>query len=189
MSQHKFVIDNAAGATVRADLNNALQALASLSSGSSGPSPPYAYQLWVDTANNLLKQRNSGNSGWLTVGALPLYTLTAGTALTQNPYAINSTVTQAHGLGVLPDLITGYLECLSADLNYSVGDKVDVPAHSLVYSAGGNPNGFTVLRDTTNLVLITHGTNVPMLINKTTRAAAGLTAANWKLVLTPWRIG
>lgn len=189
MSQHDYVIDNAAGATVRADFNNALGAIVTNNSGTSAPSTTYAYQWWVDTTNGLLKQRNSTNSGWETVAKLPLRGLTPGTALTQNPYAINSTVTQAHGLGQEPDLITGYLECLSADLNYSTGDRVDILAHKLVYSAGGNPNGYIFLRDATNVVLITHATNVPMLINKSTRAAAGITAANWKIVLTPWRIG
>lgn len=48
MSQHDFVIDNAPGATVRNDLNNALQAQASTSKGNSRPSTPYAGQLWVD---------------------------------------------------------------------------------------------------------------------------------------------
>jgi hypothetical protein len=47
MSQHDMVIDNASGATVRADINNAFQALASTSKGNSRPSTAYAGQLWV----------------------------------------------------------------------------------------------------------------------------------------------
>ena len=30
----------------------------------------FAYQLYADTTNNLLKQRNAGNSGWVTIGTL-----------------------------------------------------------------------------------------------------------------------
>lgn len=70
MSQHDYVIDNAAGATVRADLNSALQALASLSSGASAPATTYAGMLWADTTSNVLKQRNTGNSAWIIVGTL-----------------------------------------------------------------------------------------------------------------------
>ena len=66
MAQHDYVIANAAGATVRADINNALLAISSSNSGSSAPSTTYAYELWVDTSNNLLKLRNGANNAWLT---------------------------------------------------------------------------------------------------------------------------
>lgn len=48
MSQNDMSIANAPGATVRADINSALQALASTSKGSSAPATPYAGQLWLD---------------------------------------------------------------------------------------------------------------------------------------------
>lgn len=48
MSQHDMVIDNGDGATVRADLNNALAALASTNKGTGRPSTAYAGQLWID---------------------------------------------------------------------------------------------------------------------------------------------
>ena len=68
--QHDQNIANADGATVRADINNALAALFSLSSGATAPSTTVAYQLWADTTNNLLKQRNAANTGWLVRGTL-----------------------------------------------------------------------------------------------------------------------
>lgn len=68
MSQHDFVLDNQTGAAFRADLNNALLAIASNNSGSSAPSTTYAFQFWVDTSNDLLKMRNAANSAWVTVG-------------------------------------------------------------------------------------------------------------------------
>ncbi len=70
MSQHDFDLANAAGASFRSDANNALQALASLSSGASEPSTRYAYQWWADTTTGLLKIRNAANSAWVTVGTL-----------------------------------------------------------------------------------------------------------------------
>ncbi len=69
-AQHDQVVANADGATVRADINNALAALFSLSSGTTAPSTTIAYQLWADTTNNLLKQRNAANTAWLVRGNL-----------------------------------------------------------------------------------------------------------------------
>lgn len=64
MSQHDYVVDDASGAIVRADLNSALQALASNNSGASAPSTTYALMWWADTTNSVLKQRNAANSAW-----------------------------------------------------------------------------------------------------------------------------
>lgn len=49
MSQHDMVIANAGFPATRADINSALVALASLSSGTSAPSSPTTHQLWLDT--------------------------------------------------------------------------------------------------------------------------------------------
>lgn len=70
MSQHDFNIANQAAPAFRSDLNSALGALASLSSGSAAPSTTYANMLWYDTANNLLKMRNEADSAWITIGTL-----------------------------------------------------------------------------------------------------------------------
>ena len=51
MSQNDMSIANAVGATVRADINSALQALASSSKGATAPSTPYAGQLWIEDDN------------------------------------------------------------------------------------------------------------------------------------------
>jgi len=70
MAQHDMNIANADGATVRADLNNALAALVGLSSGTSEPSTTFAYQWWADTTTGLLKIRNAADNAWITVGTL-----------------------------------------------------------------------------------------------------------------------
>jgi len=69
MSQHDFEIANQGFPATRADLNNALQALASNSAGTSEPSTTYAYQFWYDDTNDLLKLRNSDNDAWITLAA------------------------------------------------------------------------------------------------------------------------
>jgi len=67
MAQHDYVIANASGATVRADINNMALAISSNNSGSSAPSTSYAYLWWLDTSANVLKLRNSANSAWITM--------------------------------------------------------------------------------------------------------------------------
>jgi hypothetical protein len=68
--QHDQNIANADGASVRSDINNALAALFSLSSGGTAPSTTVAYQLWADTTNGVLKQRNAANTSWIVRGSL-----------------------------------------------------------------------------------------------------------------------
>lgn len=70
MAQHDYVIDNATGAAVRADLNNVLSAIATLNAGATAPTTTYAYQPWADTTTGLLKLRNAANTAWITVGTL-----------------------------------------------------------------------------------------------------------------------
>lgn len=65
MSQHDFVIDNQSGSLFRTDLNNALAATATLSSGASAPATTYAYMLWADTTTGWLKIRNAANTQWI----------------------------------------------------------------------------------------------------------------------------
>jgi hypothetical protein len=67
MSQHDFTIDNQGFPAFRADLNNALQALGSTSSGATAPLIPFANQLWYDTTNNILKIRNEDNDAWISL--------------------------------------------------------------------------------------------------------------------------
>jgi hypothetical protein len=69
MSQHDFEIANQGFPATRADLNNALQALASLSAGSTEPSTTYAYQFWYDETTDLLKMRNSDDDAFITLAA------------------------------------------------------------------------------------------------------------------------
>lgn len=70
MATHDYIIANASGAAVRSDLNNALAAIVSQNSSSTEPSTTYAYQLWADTTDGVLKIRNAANSAWNAFAAL-----------------------------------------------------------------------------------------------------------------------
>ena len=67
MSTHDYVIANQTGANTRSDLNNAFSAIVSNNSSATAPTTTYAYMLWADTANDLLKQRNAANSAWISI--------------------------------------------------------------------------------------------------------------------------
>lgn len=72
MAQHDMVVDNAAGAVFRADLNAALQALASNNMDATAPSVTYGGMFWLDISTNpaTLRMRNNGNTAWINCGNL-----------------------------------------------------------------------------------------------------------------------
>lgn len=110
--------------------------------------------------------------------------LTAGTTATKNPVAINTKTTQAHGLGSSPVLVVMYLECLTAELNYSIGDRVLVQTTN---NAAGN-FGYSVEYDLTNVVILV-GNQPPQIHDKNTPAAiTPITTANWKIVAIPYKM-
>jgi len=67
MSQHDFIIENQFFPQTRADINAALQAIASNSSGDTEPGTTYANQWWYETDTNILKLRNEDNNDWVDV--------------------------------------------------------------------------------------------------------------------------
>lgn len=66
MAQHDFNIANQTAPSFRSDLNNALSASATNSSGATAPSTLFGYMFWYDTANNILKLNLSGT--WVPIG-------------------------------------------------------------------------------------------------------------------------
>ena len=70
MSQHDFNIGNQLFPATRTDLNNALVALASNSSGDTAPGTTYANQWWYETDTNKLQIRNEANSAWIEIATL-----------------------------------------------------------------------------------------------------------------------
>lgn len=72
MSQNSITINDGTGAQVLADINAALDTLATLHSGATAPGNPQAGMLWVDTSATpaRLKIRNSDNTAWTDVGSI-----------------------------------------------------------------------------------------------------------------------
>ena len=70
MATHDYVLANASGSAFRADLNNALSAIASNNSDSSDPATTFAFQWYVDTGDSTLKIRNAANDGYVNVSTV-----------------------------------------------------------------------------------------------------------------------
>ena len=71
MAQGTLNIINQGFPSFRADLNDQLEALATLSSGPTAPTTTYPFQLWVDTSQSpaVLKQRNAANNAFVDLGS------------------------------------------------------------------------------------------------------------------------
>ena len=70
MAQHDMNIANQGFPATRADINNALQAIATNNSGTSAPSTTFANQWFYDTTNNKLFIRNEANNAFIQVAVL-----------------------------------------------------------------------------------------------------------------------
>lgn len=103
--------------------------------------------------------------------------LVAGTSLILNPYANSTTVTQAHGLSAQPALLNSYIECLTAEGGFSIGDRI--------YNYETNPP--TIGSDATNTFL-SISSGIPGVWNKSTHAIFNITIANWKAVVVPYKL-
>lgn len=130
MSQNDFNIANQGFPSFRSDLNSALQALASCSSGDTAPSTTYANQLWVDTANNQLKIRNEDNDAWIVVADLDQVgdkSAPPDASITFAKLAATAVVTEAEGIA-------------SNDNDTTVPTSAAVDAHIPVkLNASGSP--------------------------------------------------
>ena len=134
------------------------------------------------TADQVLKTNGAGaNPAWANA-------VTAGTALVQDPFALNSSVAQAHGLGSKPDIVKVEFECKTNDSGWVVGDVIAFNPAGTV-SDGAASRGLTFYWDATNLSMITHATNTVTVWHKTSRSAAALTPGSWKLTATPYKFG
>ena len=150
MSQHDFDIANQAGAPFRADLNLALQALASLNAGATAPATTYAYQPWYDTTLGLLKFRNGSNSAWVIFG--PVADASQHVIYVNNLAKIYVNADGEMGVGVATP---GYAIDVAGDVNVTGNFKINganIPTSTSFYncgSAGGTANAITASADPT----------------------------------------
>jgi len=109
----------------------------------------------------------------------------AGTSLTVDPYAITTASTWAHGLPREPDFYKVVFECKTAEIGYSIGDRVEMTSATMDNSASSRGWAIQLNASGTNSTLMAVGV-APALPNKSTLALANITNANWKLIVTPY---
>jgi hypothetical protein len=107
MSQHDFNIANQSFPATRTDLNNALAALASNSSGDAEPGTTYANQWWYETDTNILKIRNEANSGWVDVITLDASMTATASELNQLDAITRGSILYGNASGATARLAAG----------------------------------------------------------------------------------
>ena len=155
MATHDYVIANGTGAAVRSDLNGALAAIVSNNSSASEPSPTYAYMWWADTTTGLLKQRNSANSAFITIGTLASTNLgllsLAGGTLTGALLADDSGTVALPAIAFDGDTNTGIFRAGADQFNIATNgvERVEFGNTEVVFNDDGADVDF---RDGTTLV-------------------------------------
>ena len=134
MATHDYVIANASGAAVRADLNNALAAIVTNNSNAVEPATTYAFQWWADTTAGQLKLRNAANDGWVVIQELD------GTMLMENGSAASP------GLAFANDLDTGIFRPDADALAIATNgvERVEFGTSEVVFNDGGEDIDFRV---------------------------------------------
>lgn len=126
MTTHDYSLDNQTFPAFRADLNNVLTAILGLNASATAPTTTTAGMFWYDTANGLIKQRNSADSGWLTLyavgkqGLIPQdgSTIYAADSVGTDSYAITlSPAPTAYTTGMVVNVKFGTANTNAASLN------------------------------------------------------------------------
>lgn len=92
--------------------------------------------------------------------------------------------TFAHGLSGIPDLTSVWLQCTTADLGYSVGDRVYIQGASTGTALSSRLPSVNVAADATNVYVIFN--NTPYICNKGTAGNANITASRWDVHVRAW---
>ena len=134
MATHDYVIANASGAAVRADLNNALAAIVTNNSNATEPATTYPYMLWADTTAGQLKLRNGTNDAWIALQELD------GTLLMED-----GTVA-APGLAFASDIDTGLYRPAADQIAVSTNgvERVKYGTTEVVFNDGAQDYDFRV---------------------------------------------
>lgn len=136
----------------RADLNDALGALATNSSGSTAPTTTFAHQWWLDTSTtpSTLRQRNATNNAWIVVGLLNQSTNTFNLPVAQGGTGAATFTSNAYLKGAGTNAIT-------AQTGIPAGD---ITSGTLGVARGGT--GAATL--TANNVLLGNGTSALQVV-------------------------
>jgi|8_EtaG_2_1085327.scaffolds.fasta_scaffold00274_32 hypothetical protein len=152
MSQHDFDIANQTSSNARADINNALKALASTSSGTTAPSTTYANMLWYDTSANILKMRAEADDAWINIG----YVDQSADAfrILDDTQVVTTAGSQT---GLLGDQATGTWQAGTGTTESLVSPAKIKAAIIALYSAASGPDFTTQVAFTSSVTSAAHG--------------------------------
>lgn len=117
----------------------------------------------------------------IVAGVISASTPKQGSAITLNPYATAASGTLAHGLGATPNDVIAYLECVTTEAGYAVGERVPMGGANCSWQGAG----ITISFDATNINYYTNTSDLPDIVNKSGSGRQSITAANWKVVMKP----
>ena len=139
MSQNDLNIANQGFPSFRSDLNDALQALGSNSSGASSPATTYAGQFWYDSTNNVVKFRNEANSAWIDP---PI----AGLATSLSDFGVTASAAELNKMdGVLATTTEiNYIDGVTSNIQTQLGTKMPISGGTFT---GNITRGGTVISD------------------------------------------
>ena len=162
MSQHDFNIDNQSFPATRTDINNAILAIVSNSSGDTEPSTTYANQWWYETDTNILKIRNEANSGWVDVITLDASMTASASELSQLDAITRGSILYGNASGETARLAAGgagtVLSSDGTDLSWAAATPT-LTRGQIIYS---NASGTTaaLAPGTVGQVLTSDGTDI-----------------------------
>jgi hypothetical protein len=114
------------------------------------------------------------------VTSVTAYQVACAAFLTQATIAAGTQYTFAHNLGFKDLIVSACLECLTAEQGFSIGDRVNI------YTEGNSGTSTAIYgaiaTHTYKSLFLTTGTTAVGVISRNAGAAAGWTAANWKLI-------
>jgi len=95
-----------------------------------------------------------------------------------NTFTGGGTITYAHGQGSEPDIIDGWLECVSGNANWSTGDRLKLP-----FSERNNTYNGNIYADATNIYFAMGSAGQFVIANKTSGASSIVTSTNFRIEL------
>lgn len=148
MSQHNMIIANQNFPSFRADLNSALAALASLSSGAAAPTNPTQYQLWLDTSSTHLALKIFDGADWIGLSAIDPGTNTAVPVLANDALSGDT----LHG-GIISDFASTGIDDNTTENILSLSDS------ETVINDSGNNHNTRIEGDTDTNLLFAHASS------------------------------
>jgi phage-related tail fiber protein len=160
MSQHDFEIANQSFPATRTDLNLALLAAVSNSSGADAPTTTYANQFWYETDTNILYIRSEANDAWVVVLNLDTALTSTNTELNQLAAITRGSLLYGNASGATARLAKGAASTVltsdGTDIAWAApAVPVGVPSGTVIYHAANTAptsflkaNGAAVSRST-----------------------------------------